>query len=742
MKMLDVQLGKAVLGAGARGVSFLWHDTAANRENTSLPGESPASVSYLHQCLSAAGSRGVIGWKRVLGGSIMLPPSACLEKYFSDPRERRDAIGSSGINDTMEERRDGTTIGVALNPEGIIDVHLISTPIYNRRGSMEWSKSGDVAEGVSFSSSAPSAPDLQNPSWRLMGTVSIDQVWPGSLVDQNWGATALFRGVRRGEQRWRDFLRELRVKDMVAVVILPCGLFLASTNSKDSGDDGKGNNIAEAPTMALMVPLNEKCALGWSVERLEHSVTNPEGTSMCADGRAAPINNTQSKVSVHESTITMGCLLSSEEGQNNARVKPEMMQPADSVGGVAEQVQLMLTSREREVSLAMEEALLARRRRRQARSIPGIGIRAGGSNVGSSISGAAKRRLWSGRNNERPLSPRDTGSFCSTGEGISGERVADSIKQWRLEAFFEGSRLSGSTRGCRLFASDAETAEEDEIMSITDLRQEPQRALEDMMEDVSSRSSQLGPDSDSSILPDKTSRERSARGTSTNQSPDDVLAPGIRSDEDTAPMLVNKCEATVVGDLMSELPLSFMSEPALACVPGPPLTADLISLGMDCALANASIIHPTVVSVHNDGGQIDLIPRGLDPTDSVEAKRNFIDAVHLLEREDRVAEGKGMDQIDSPPPVPSIPGSADLISGHPIQVEAAPRVVVDKDKESFAPEGDVVKVTGGFEDRLSSGVCGLQKQYREVVESGQRSPIDFVVHTVPKVSLMSHLFMD
>lgn len=719
MKMLDAQLGKAVLSAGARGMSFLWHDTCANREKTC-----PVSVRYLHQCLSAAGSHGVIGWRRVVGGSILLPPSVALGKYFSGPRERRDAIGSSGIDGTSEQRRTGTTIGVALNPKGVIDVHLISTPIYNRRGSMEWSKSGEVAEGVSFYSSTP---DLPNTPWRLMGTVSIEQVWPGNLVDQKWGATALFRGVRRGEKRWRGFLRELWAKDMVAVVILPCGLFLANANSKDSGDDGEGNNIAEAPTMALMVPVTEECALGWSVEGLEHNDTNPEVTSLCTDSR---VNNTQSNFPVHGalgSTSMMRRLLSGEEGQSNTRVKPQVMQSADGVGGVAEQVQLMLARREREVNLAIEEALLSKRRRRQARSIPGIGVRAGGSNVSSSISGAAKRRLWSGGNNEGPLSPQ-TGSFCSTGEGISGERVADSIKQWRLEAFFEGSRLSGSTKGCRLFASDAETAEEDEIMSMTDSR--PQKALEDMTEDASSRSSQLGPDWDSSILPDKTSRERSAGGTRINQSLDDVLALGIKSDEDTAPRHV-KCEAadvaTVAGDGVSELPLSFMSEPALACLPGPPLPADLISLGMDCALANASTLHPTV-------------PRVLEYRDSqsVGAKRNFIDAVRLLERVDRVAEGKGIDQIGSPP-ISESPGP---ISGRPIQMEVVPRVVVDKDKESFTPEGENGKVTGGFEDQLSSGVCGLQKQYREVVESGQRSPVDFVVHTVPKVSPTGYLLMD
>lgn len=757
MKMLDAQLGKAILSAGARGMSFLWQDTSVNSDNISIAGESPVSVPhkmYLHRCLSAAGSRGVIGWERVFGGSILLPPSAALGKYFCGPRDRRDVIGSSGIDVTSEQRRAGTTIGVALNLKGITDVHIISTPLYSRRGNMERYKNGEVAEVVSFYSLTPAS---QSTPWRLMGTVSIDQVWPLSLVDQNWGATALFRGaVSRGEKRWRDFLRELGARDTAAVVILPCGLFRANTNSRDSGDDGKDNDIAEAPTVALIVPVTEECALGWSVEGLEHNVTKPEVTSLCTDDtdRAARIN-TPSKFPVLGalgSTSMMGRLLSGEEGQNNARAKSHVMQPTGSVGSVAEQAQLMLGRREREVSLAIEETLLARRRRRQARSIPGLGVRGGGSNVGSSISGAANRRLWSGGINEGPLSPRETGSFCSTGECVSGERAADSTKQWRLEAFFEGSRLSGSTRGCRLFASDVETAEEDEIMSITDSRSGPQRALEDAPEDVSSRSSQLGPDSDSSILPDKISRERSAGATSISRSRDDVWAPGIRSDENPAPMNVNKCDAagvaTVAGDAVGELPLSFMSEPALACVPGPPLTADLMSLGMDCALANANIVHPMAVPVHNAGGKTDLIPRMLDSAESqsVGAKRNFIDAVRFLERVDRFAEPRGVEQISSPP-VPSTSERAGLISGRPTQVDTVPRVVVNKEtcsgeKGSFKPQGHNVEVAGGFEHRLSSGVCGLLKQYREVVESGQRSPVDFVVHTVPKVSPTGHLYVE
>ncbi|CAM9348633.1 unnamed protein product [Ascophyllum nodosum] len=432
------------------------------------------------------------------------------------------------------------------------------------------------------------------------------------------------------------------------------------------------------------------------------------------------------------------------------------MRAADSVGDVAAKAGMVLERRENEVGNAIQEALLERKRRRQR--IKKGDLEAGArslENLGSSASGAAYRGAWSG-GTEGSL--RESVSRCSAGEGTSCDKVADSIRQWRLEAFSETSRVSGSPRGCRLFASDTEMTEDDERASRTESTSGPRRALEQVLEDVSSRSSLLVPDADySSTLWSREGSGCGAGATVQRQRVERAIDTRSRVSEDstkTGETSEPLSLAAFVGGGARELPLSFMSEPALACLPGPPLAADVLSLGKTCARTNENAADSTVVAIRDAFGQSSLFPEAPHPSrvstsmtpQGLGARQKFIDVIRSWERMERIAEAERHQPVEPPFPAkistPAIPVNGNNQSRHtgeavPLDC-AVPEAFAGEgtrppgDERFYNPGDQNVEVAGGFEHRVSSGVCGLLKQYREVVEGGQRSPVDFVLHAVPE----------
>ena len=778
MKVLNAQLGKAIVSIGARGVSFIWQDGFAKSDAASFLRGLPTSIQpkggCLRRCLLAAGGRGVIGSGRVTGSSVLLPPSAALGRHFtSGCGDEHDPIGLSEVNtiEEIEEGRGGTTVEVALNPKGIVDVHVVSIPLFARRCYSRHSSSKFVETVPSCATkTAPQGTPRSTP-WRLMGTVSVSQVWPGSLVHQGWGAAAVMRGQDGpGCERWREFLCELRARDLAAVTTLPLELFRRTSWTHGShGDDNE--DIEEAPTVALIVPVTEECALGWSMEVPEvDAEPETEAISLCVDDTACASRfSAQSQVLALEALESMGVMGEpiSKEERENAYPESQEMRAADSVGDVAAKAGMVLERRENEVGNAIQEALLERKRRRQR--IKKGDLEAGArslENLGSSASGAAYRGAWSG-GTEGSL--RESVSRCSAGEGTSCDKVADSIRQWRLEAFSETSRVSGSPRGCRLFASDTEMTEDDERASRTESTSGPRRALEQVLEDVSSRSSLLVPDADySSTLWSREGSGCGAGATVQRQRVERAIDTRSRVSEDstkTGETSEPLSLAAFVGGGARELPLSFMSEPALACLPGPPLAADVLSLGKTCARTNENAADSTVVAIRDAFGQSSLFPEAPHPSrvstsmtpQGLGARQKFIDVIRSWERMERIAEAERHQPVEPPFPAkistPAIPVNGNNQSRHtgeavPLDC-AVPEAFAGEgtrppgDERFYNPGDQNVEVAGGFEHRVSSGVCGLLKQYREVVEGGQRSPVDFVLHAVPEVRppiLLSYLY--
>lgn len=373
------------------------------------------------------------------------------------------------------------------------------------------------------------------------------------------------------------------------------------------------------------------------------------------------------------------------------------------------------------------------------------------------------------------LSPRDSGSLSFTAEGTSGDGVAYNVRQWRLEMDSEASHGSGSPRGCRLFEAAAGGAEDDGQASSTGSSSGPRRALHPALEDVSSRSSLLGPDADSSSTPGSKEGSRWGPGAVVHRMLDAGSMDRRSRGQNEGLGLFPKADdagagvsfpASVEVDA-SELPLSFMSEPALACLPGAPLPPGLVELSQRCARSNATAAASAAaaaaaaaVVVGTPGGSSSRKHLGSTEQQSVgsqgvQARRRYIDAVRSMERRKKKAAAPGACAQAAVDSGSQIAAGALAVVGGTLAGEAhreekalgcqpAPEsqgssggVIAQGEGRACLGTGDSSGVSSeacGFEDRLSRGVTGLLRQYREVVEGGQRSPVDFVVRAVPEVS--------
>lgn len=798
--LLNANLGKAVARTGSRGVSFLWqqggvHDSNSNSSISGRRDEagvgSNQQGSCLRRCLSAAGSSGVLHWGRVVRSTGLLPPSAALRRHFGQrqagERWRTPRLDESDVA-VAEGRKAGAVVGVGvvLNRRGDADVHLVASTVSgvadstasdcpnvsdSTSGSGERADAALLPEGVGTGTGTAAGAT----PWRLVGMVPIDQVWPSCLEGQGWGTTRILRvgGDGNGDfgcgaQLWRGFLGELVAEEMAGVMTLPRRLFGCDTTpmSNSDGDLRHAARLPEAMAVALVVPISDECAVCFSTRRL--AATLPGEQESCVRPHA---------------TTTEG--LSSADERGASGDASGGLPPAGYSCDAATRAELVLKRRGVEVGLAMQESSLARKRRRQAKSVPGKDAR-GMKFSGSSIAGVEDRRAGSGAGSgsgdglSGSLSQRDSGSLCFTGEGegegegTSGDGAACDVQQWRLEMEMasvtsNGSVKYASPRGYQLFKSTnstpggatiAEGEEDDDQMSSTGSSSlsgsGPKRALYQALEDVSSRSSLLGPDADSSSTFTPGSKEGGewSEGAPAAQRGDgDATASRSRGQRACFfPSVDDAGEETDLSDVVdadvgaSVLPLSLMSEPALACLPGPALPAELVALAERCSHINQATAAAAALGskAEDASSQPELVaskPQTASPP-RIGARQRFIDAVRSSERARQAAAAAATLVIpaeDAGTVEEAVPAP---VSGG-VHVPEAPAPEGREEDSQLVERGDLAKddalgtLEGGgrlFEESVSRGVAGLQMQYREVVEGGQRSPVDFVVCAVPEVS--------
>lgn len=564
-------------------------------------------------------------------------------------------------------------------------------------------------------------------------------------------------------------------EEMAGVLTLPQRLFGRVTLPNSDGDLRQGTCLPEALAVALVVPISDECAVCFSTRRLAATLPGEQ------ESGAAPRASSPDRLSSADERGASGYCDASGG----------LPRAAPSCDG-AIRAELALKMRGVEVELAMQESSLARKRRRQAKSVPGKGAR-GMNNPGSSISiaGVEDRRAGScsggGHSGSGSLSQRDSGSLCFTGEeeDTSGDGAACDVRQWRLEmemgsvtSTSNGSFKSTSPRGYRLFNSTpggaiAEDEDDDQMSSSGSSSlplSGPKRALYQALEDVSSRSSLLGPDADSSSTPG--SKEGSGWGAgarapahgldgdataSRNRAQSECIFPS--ADDASGEAETDLSDAVDIGETV--LPLSLVSEPALACLRGAALPVELVSLADRCSRSNQTMAAATVAATATavalgskaGGGctccEADSVASkpqaaGANPP-RVGARQRFVDAVRSSERRRLAAaaatpvppaEDADAGTADEAVPVPA--AGAGHVPGAPVPGgggEGTQRV--EEGGLAEMKDGAAGSLEGGarlFEEGVSRGVAGLQMQYREVVQGGQRSPVDFVVCAVPEVS--------
>lgn len=679
----------------------------------------------------------------------LIPPSAALGRRLVGQGDRCKPAGVSGEElDGASQRGGGVTLPVALNHRGTVDVHLRASTL---------SDSARREDGPDASASEKSA--LEGPGatetvahltpWRLMGTVPVEEVWPSYLVGQSWGVATALRAendldLGLGLRVWREFLGGLVEREMAAVMTLPRRLFEGSPGL-NCGDDRQEGGISQALTVALLVPVSRECAVSFSMAGHGAELNGDEESA----GEMAQLQ--PPAAAAVRGQVSVGVSSCLEQNQPPVGSCLATSAAAGACGGPVRS-ELMLQRRRAEVDLAIQESTLSRRRRRrQGKAVPGQGIR-GMPGAGSLIAGASERVVTSG-GQSGSLSPRDSGSLSFTGEGISGDRAAYNSRQWRLEMASDASNGSGgSLRGYRLFDAPAGGtdggAEDDDQTSSTGSSSGPRRALQQALEDVSSRSSLPGPDADSSsptgdIAGGMASRMLDAAAVGGGSRRYGGLTfPTTTYDASEAAGFPE-----VVGGGPGQLPLSFMLEPALACLPGAPLPAELVTLAESCARINqaAAAASDTAATARRpcDRPRLSTEPSVRVPGRSASpprarARRRFIDGVRSLER------GAPAASTASGPDVPRSTLARDRAApaaGVSMETEVSgdqpPSGVTQRGTEACSAGRDGAGKSDealGFGDRVSEGVAGLLRQYHEVVASGQRSPVEFVVRAVPQVS--------
>lgn len=738
--LLNAHLGKAVVRAASRGISFIWQEaipSSSTIDSRGFGGVGPARrESCLYRCLSASGGAGILRWGRVVGSTGLLPPSTTLGRQFELQGSDRLRATEAGEGDVWEEQKSGTVVAVALNRRGDVDVNLVvATP-------------SGTADSHDCSNATPAAVDTASCTtpWRLMGTVPIGEVWPSCLAGQDWGATRIVRADGgRGAQLWRDFLRELLVAEKAGVMALPQRLFRCNALPNSGG-------ARKALTVAVLVPVSGECAVCFSAGGL---AATPAGENVAGSGRLATAQQQLVLPEVRESAPIIDGLSSVADERGASGAASGGLPPTGHSCDGPMRAELELKRRGVEVGFAMQQASLARKRRRQAKKVPGKGAR--GMNLsGSSIAGAEGRGVGSGGGQSGSLSHRGSGSLCFTAEGASGDGAAYDARQWRLEMASVTSHGSASPRGYRLFDSTPGSVEDDGQMSSSGSSSGPKRALCQALEDVSSRSSLLGPDADTSSTPGSKEGARWSAGAAAHGLDGDST---VSRSQQQSPTLDDAGEAGAdLGDVVDtgtgELPLSLMCEPALACLPGVTLPVELVALGERCAVSNRTMAATAVAAtaaVPAAGGtcnRTDLDspshrarPRGIG------IRQKFVDAIRSAERRRQAAAAAttvptAVDAGTAEEPLPTA-GHVPVVQ-LPSQDQSTPPEVHEVglgrnrgENQSKSVGGDGVgSLEEGaclFKDGVGRGVTGLQMQYREIVEGGHRSPVEFVVCAVPEV---------
>lgn len=721
---------------------------------------------FLYKYLFAAGGGDsvALGWDRVIGSTGLLPPSTVLRtqpRYGFGSSVVKPTEGRFKVDESLQNGRGA--VAVALNDLGIVDVSLRAAALTSCSPAT-LAQDYSPVEACHLREGETEVPPPRTP-WRVMGTVSLGCVWPSCLVDQGWGATVVLRAgddSRRSIVRWQEFIAQLRAKERVAAVALPRWLFEHDTcqGSGDSEEDCGG--ASDALTVALLVPVSRDCVVGWDVG-------HPEAALLGGEDLRLPGLNENLESSTHASSPRS---VLQRHPPDIASLSRGLGRENVDQGPV--QAELTRRMREAEIRRAMHEATSARRRRRQARGVPVEGIRVV-KGAGSAIASAIDRAVWSGGG--RSGSARDSESICFTAESTSKDGgVGYNALQWRLEmasGASNGSQSSSSPRGYRLFETAMGVGEEDERTSSSGSSAGPRRALHQALDEASSRSSVLGPDAESSSATSG-SKEGSRSSTMGSVASDRLQSAGLMSARSRAQAGVGSrspSSARATGELSavfpekeeqhdaiggdvgaSELPLSFMSESALVCSSWAHATlpAEVLALSERCMQSNATaaaadatrITTATIpTKVTDSAAAIDKhqdlsrsSSQGLGPR-LPRARQRYIDAVRSIERENHSTT----DTISTGARVDSHRHGAQLLRGADVHGHGAGGRLEGGDKTSclVGPDGGLGGLSEsarGVEERVSRGLRGLQRQYREIVEGGQRSPVEFAVRTVPEVS--------
>lgn len=723
MQALNAGLAKAVLRGRSRGVSFHWQDAfplgddASDRTNSSFyPTRFVQPRTSLDRCLSAAGDFDVLRWNLEAESAMFLPPSVAHRGRFSRGLDKqRSGFSAEGSRSTHEP-----TVAVALSGQGAIDVQLMAIRLGGPLESTQQA-SGEVIVGSGSVCKSKITP------WRLMGTLPLSEVWPGALAGQRWGATVLLRAMcDDGAMMWREMLGRFLAEGLVAAFTLPRRLFeiSGSRNGDEVREDGRA---CVALTVALVMPISGECAVGWSL----------------ADEEVAAGVHEQFPGTAPAAETTM-----------KFTARPSLPSTSEGVSPTISEVERTLRMRQAEVGQALQESAVARRRRRHTKALPTERMRGMSSASATAAAAGVSARMAGLLGRSGSLSPRESVSLCFTGEDMRGD----------LDS--ENSYTSGSPRSVCVLETAMGMGDEDERASSTGSSYGPRRALQQALEDASSRSSLLSRDADGFSTPGSKEGSRSS-GFSIDRRPGpEVLLPprsgGLRAgglfpsakdDEGGA-----ADPAAPIRGGVSQLPLSFMAEPSLACLPAAPLPTEVVTLGERCALYNkvaaAALPAPAPApdtSTSRDPRQrarSNLPKRSTQGVRKDKARRLFIAAIRAVEQKEHEAARTKASPMKSAS-VPQRSGtlktgergegfefSEDIITG----TQRSGPARSDEVEETCVPEerARAPFAASGLEDCVSNGVSGLRRQYLEIVEGGQRSPVEFVVRTVPEVGRRSH----
>lgn len=837
----------------------------------------------------------------------LLPPSVTLGRVFSRQlgvigadsglglgMDRCTGWGGSeeGGMDRFSQNNRGAKVAVALGTRGVINAHLLVCRLSGdgeRGGTRLPACKGEVAgcepsmeAQTAAQSTSNNTSNSNRTPWRLIGTVTMSEVWPGCLKDQGWGAAVVLRaavgdGDGDGVRVWRELLAYLLAEGLAVSMTLPRRIFYI-------GDDGGPNNskvgvgpreeeVSGALVVALLTPISLECAVGWIMTGLDAAVLGGGTLGVATGGEEAKLGppGLQS-LELQRSPLSTGVsngaqkMQGTEQQSTVAASRPPLPSAGSLAKGSTAETETTLRMRRVEVAQALQEASLFRKRRRQEKGVLPGGRATGrargmseGMNCAIAAASAERAAAGGGGGGDiggsfRGLSPRDsafriyTGDDMSGGGGGGGSRTS-LLPRWKLETASETSHVSGSPRSFRLLeAAAAETDptrawtggrgndDDGDERASTSSSSGPRRALHQALEDISSRSSLLGADAECSSTPG--SREGSGssvsgsilnhhqrlescgrgsrsnniemrRGGGRRRGRGGLFPTNTGEEEEEDEVGTRRPSEPIVGGA-SELPLSFMSEPTLACLPGAPLPTELVVLAERCVCGNSNNnpasaaanstsasgsagtdVGASTAGRHNNSSTCEQTPPGLTvvpqplehgDTQAVRrvggARRRFVAAVRAAEERinrDNLAlpeqqlssSTKARGDVESTLALPFLqrrdaPGNVTAVVGGKTTVTEAVETGLKKttaeeclgvnahddgcrDGVAVAPaaggEEGISRspVVGGeaaatdFGDRVREGVAGLRRQYLEVVEGGQRSPVEFVVRTVPEV---------